>query len=53
MNDLRMFADRRLRGKKYFYSFLKEEHTSNKDYISVCNVTVGDYHDLYLETAVL
>ena len=60
MDSYEKFCKNKLPDKCNFFSSLKDECISEKDYqksINVSNVfkinTVGDYHDLYLETDVL
>ena len=59
MNSFKMFSDDKLRDRHKFFSSLKNECISEKDYshaIDVSNMfkmnTMGDYHDLYLKTDV-
>ena len=60
MNSFEKFPGDNLPDKCEFFSFLKDTCISEKDYsraIDLWNVfkmnTMGDYHDLYLETDVL
>ena len=60
MDNSKKFSKDKLRDKNKFYSSLKYAHISVKDYlyaINVCSVfkmnSMGDYHDLYIETDVL
>ena len=60
MNSFEKFSEDKSLDKYKFFSFLRDECISKKDYkgaIDVWNLlkmnTVGDYHDLYLKTDVL
>ena len=60
MNNFKNLFDDRLVNKYGFYSSLRGECISDKDYLRAVNVwnifdmkTVGDYLDLYLETDVI
>ena len=60
MNNFKKFFEDKLLDRRKFFSSLKDEYISEKDYltsIDVWNVfkmnTMGDYHDLYLKTDVL
>ena len=60
INNFEIFFEDKLPDKFNFFSSLKDQCISEKDYkraLDVCNVftmnTVGDYHDLYLKTDVL
>ena len=57
---LKKFFEEKLQGRCKFFSYLKDECISEKDYSHAINVwntfkmnTMGDYHDLYLRTDVL
>ena len=57
MNSFKIFFDNRLTDSCAFYSSLKGECISEKDYLHAVNAwntfemkTMGDYHDLYLKT---
>ena len=60
MNSSKKFFDEKLPDWCKFFSFLKDECISEKDYLHGTNVwnvfkmnTMGDYYDLYLKTDVL
>ena len=60
MDSFEKFSENKIPDKCKFFSFLKDECMSEKDYlhaIDVWNVfkinLMGDYHDLYLKTDVL
>ena len=60
MDSFKKFSENKLPDRCKFYSSLKDECISKKDYlhtVTVWNVfrmnTTGDYHDLYLKTGVL
>ena len=57
MDSFKKFFDEKLPDRHEFYSSLKDECISEKDYLHVINVwnvfkinTMGGYHDLYLKT---
>ena len=60
MDSFETFSEDKLPDKSTFFSYLKEECISEKDYQRANDVwnafkmkTMGDYHDLYLQTDVL
>ena len=60
MNNFERFLENKLPDKCKFFSSLKDECISEKDYLHASNVwnvfkmnTMGDYHDVYLKTDVL
>ena len=60
MNSFKKFSEDNQSDKCEFFSFLKDESISEKDYQRANNVwnafkmkTMDDYHDLYLKTDVL
>ena len=60
MDSFKKFEDTVLPRKYQFYSFLNDEHISDKDYKHAQNVwntfkltSMGDYHDLYLQSDIL
>ena len=60
MDSFKKFFEDKLPNRCEFFSSLKHECISKKDYSHAINVwntfkmnTVGDYHDLYLKTDVL
>ena len=60
MDSFKKFSEDKLPDRCEFFSSLKDECISEKDYqraINVWNVfkmnAIGDYHDLYLKTGVL
>ena len=60
VDSFKIFCEDKLPDKCEFYSILKDECISEKDYLHAINVwnifkmkTMGDYHDLYLKTDVL
>ena len=60
MNSLKKFNETELPSKNNFFSSLKEENISEKDYEKARNIwntfkikKLGEYHDLYLKTDVL
>ena len=60
MNSLKKSSEDKLPKKSKFFSFLKDEDISKKDYEKAKNIsntfkikTLGEYHDLYLKTDVL
>ena len=60
MDSFKKFEDTVLPSKYQFYSFLNDEHISDKDYKHAQNVwntfkltSMGDYHDLYLQSDIL
>ena len=60
MDNFKKFSDDKLPVKYEFFSSLKDECISKKDYLHGIDVwimlkmnTVGDYHDLCLKTDVL
>ena len=60
MDSFERFSEDKLPDSCEFYSYLKEECISEKDYLHATNVwnmfkinTMGDYHDLYWKTDVL
>ena len=60
MNSFKKFNETELPSKNKFFSSLKNEVISEKDYEKVKNIwktfkikTLGEYHDLYLKTDVL
>ena len=57
MNSFEKFSEDKLSDRYEFYSSLKDECISEKDYLHATNVwnvfkmnAVGDYHDIYLKT---
>ena len=59
-DSIKNFFDEELPDRCEFYSYLKDECTSEKYYLHAVNIwnilerkTMGDYHDLYLKTDVL
>ena len=57
---LNIFSEDKLPDKCKFFSFLKDEYISEKDYLKAIDVwnvfkmnTMGDHHDLYSKTDVL
>ena len=60
MNSFKKFSEEKLPDKKYFYDSLKDQHISDKDYLT-CNKiwnkfsmkTMDDYHDHYFKKDVL
>ena len=57
MDSFERFSEDKLPDSCEFYSYLKEECISEKDYLHATNVwnvfkinTMGDYHDLYWKT---
>ena len=59
-NNFKKFFENKLRDKCKFFSSLKDDCSSEKDYSKAVDVwnmfkmnTMGDYHDLYLKTDVL
>ena len=60
MNSFEKFSEDKLPDRCEFFSFLKDECISEKDYLHAINVwntfkfyAMGDYHDFYLKTDVL
>ena len=60
MNSFKKFSENKLPDRCTFFSSLKDECISEKDYLKVVDVwnvfkvhTMGDYHDLHLKTDVL
>ena len=60
MDSFKKFSEGKLSHKSIFFSSLKDEYISEKDYQRANNIwnafkmnTMGDYHDLYLKTDVL
>ena len=60
MDSFKRFSENKLPDRSKFFSSLKDECVSEKDYFRAINVwnifkmnTMGDYHDLYLKTDVL
>ena len=60
MDSFEKFFEDKLPDKCEFFSSLKDRYISKKDYFNAINVwnvfkmnTMGDYHDLYLQTDVL
>ena len=60
MDSFKMFSEDKLPDERDFYSYLKDECTSEKDYLYAINVwntfkmnTMDNYHDLNLKTDVL
>ena len=60
MDSFKKFSDEKLPDKCEFFSSLKDECISKKDYLHAIDVwiifkmnTMGDYHDLYLQMDVL
>ena len=60
MDSFKKFFDGRLPDKRKYFSFLKGECITEKDYLHAINVsnlfkmsTLGDYHDYYLKKDVL
>ena len=60
MDSFKKFFDDKLPDRCEFFSFLKDECISQKDYLHAINVwimfkmdTMGDYHDLHVKTDVL
>ena len=60
MNSIKKFSEDKLPDKCNFFSSLKDECFSEKDYLTSINVwnvfkmnRMGDYHDIYLKTDVL
>ena len=60
MDSFANFFEEKLPGRCEFFSSLKDECISEKDYSDAINVwnmfkmnAMGDYHDLYLKTVVL
>ena len=60
MDNFKKFSDKKLRDKCEFYSYLKDECISEKDYLHAIDVwnmfqinTMSVYHALYLKTDVL
>ena len=60
MNSFEKFDETKLPNRDDFYSSLKDEHVSDKNYDHALEVwhgsemnAMGDYHDLYLRTNVL
>ena len=60
MDSFKRFSENKLPDKYKFFSSLKDECISEKDYQKANNIwnvfkmnTMGDYHDLYLKTDVL
>ena len=60
MNSFKKFSENKLPDRCKFFSSLKDECISEKDYLKVNNIrnvfkknTMGDYHNLYLKAGVL
>ena len=60
MDSFKKFSENKLPDKSKFFSSLKDECISKKDYLKTVDIwnlfkmnSVGNYHDLYLKTDVL
>ena len=60
MNSFEKFSENKLPDRCKFFSSLKDECISEKDYLKATNIwyvfkmnTMGDYHDLYLRADLL
>ena len=60
MDSFKKFSENKLPDKSKFFSSLKDECISKKDYLKAVDIwnlfkmnSVGNYHDLYLKTDVL
>ena len=60
MDSFKRFSENKLPDRSQFFSSLKDECVSEKDYLKAVDIwnvfkmnTVGDYHDLYLKTDLL
>ena len=60
MDSFKIFNEKKLPNKDDFYKILNDEHITDKKYEhaknvwNVCNIkTMGEYHDLYLESDIL